>query len=170
VGLEAAPPGTVFWNGQDLSGVDHDALRQRVAYLPQDSLLSQASIADNLRMGDLEASDDELWAAAEQAGIADTIRGQEHGMQTLLGSEGARLSGGEQRRLALARLLIQRDADLYLLDEPTEGLDPEGEQQILTTALQALQGKTVILITHRPAALQRVDRTWQMQTGKLNEK
>ena len=79
------------------------------------------------------------------------------------------MSGGEKRRLALARLLIRSDAELFLLDEPTEGLDPEGEQQILTTALEALRDKTVILITHRPAALERVDRVWRMDAGKLRE-
>ena len=170
VGLECAPPGSISWNGTDFSTLDPDFLRSRMAYLPQDSLLSQATIADNLRMGDLGAADDSLWSAAEQAGIAETIRAQENGMDTLLGSEGSRLSGGEKRRLALARLLIRKDADLYLLDEPTEGLDPEGEQQILSTTLEALEGKTVILITHRPAALEWVDRVWRMKNGKLSEK
>ena len=120
-------------------------------------------------MGDLEASDDALWQAAEQAGIAATIRGHENGMDTLLGTEGSRLSGGEKRRLALARLLIRRDADLYLLDEPTDGLDPDGEQQILSTALRALAGKTVVLITHRPTALAHMDRVLKMQDGRLSD-
>jgi ATP-binding cassette subfamily B protein len=169
VRLERAPRGTVTWNGTDLCDLDADAIRQRVAYLPQDSLLTQATIAENLRMGKLDATEAELWRAAERAGIAPAIRGQEHGMDTLLGSEGSRLSGGEKRRLALARLLIREDADLYLLDEPTEGLDPESERDILATALRALQGKTVILVTHRPAVLDFADRVLRMDNGRLQD-
>ncbi|MFT5098284.1 MAG: ATP-binding cassette subfamily B protein AbcA/BmrA [Lysobacterales bacterium] len=165
--LEQPPASSIFWNDVDLNNFNPDELHRRVAYLPQDSLLNQATIAQNLRMGNLETSDDELWKAAEQAGVAEIIRQQENGMDTLLGSEGSRLSGGEKRRLALARLLICKDAELYLLDEPTEGLDPEAEQHILTTALSALEGKTVILITHRAAVLERVDRVWRMENGRL---
>jgi ABC-type multidrug transport system fused ATPase/permease subunit len=168
-GLEEPPAGAIFWNGADLRGLDVDTLRQHIAYMPQDSLLSQATIADNLRMGRLDAGDDELWAAAERAGVAGTIRRLDAGMDYLLGSEGSRLSGGEQRRLALARLLLRTDADLYLLDEPTEGLDPESENDILTTALEALAGKTVLLVTHRPAVLGHVDRVLRMSEGRLTE-
>ncbi len=169
VGLETPPPGTVSWNGLDLRELDKEALRRRVAYLPQESLLSQATIAENLRMGKLDASDVELWQAAERAGVAEAIRRVEGDLGYLLGSEGSRLSGGEKRRLALARLLVRNDADLYLLDEPTEGLDPDSEQDILETALGALSGKAVLLVTHRTAVLQHVGRVLRLENGRLEE-
>ena len=86
VGLETPPASSIFWNDTDLSTINPDRLRRQVAYLPQDSLLSQATIVDNLRMGNLDASEDALWQAAEQAGVADVIRAQEAGMDALLGS------------------------------------------------------------------------------------
>ncbi|NIM71384.1 MAG: ATP-binding cassette domain-containing protein [Xanthomonadales bacterium] len=169
IGLERPPAGVMRWNGHDLAAIPAERLRRSVAYMPQDSLLTQASIADNIRMGRLDASDQDLWAAARRAGVERLIRSQAAGMETVLGAEGSKLSGGEQRRLALARLLIRPGADLYLLDEPTEGLDPEAEQGIITTALDALQGKTVLLVTHRPAVLAYVDRVLRLDDGVLTE-
>ncbi len=169
IGLERPPARVMRWNGHDLAAIPAERLRRSVAYMPQDSLLTQASIADNIRMGRLDASDQDLWAAARRAGVEGLIRSQAAGMETVLGAEGSKLSGGEQRRLALARLLIRPGADLYLLDEPTEGLDPEAEQGIITTALDALQGKTVLLVTHRPAVLAYVDRVLRLDDGVLTE-
>ncbi len=169
IGLERPPAGVMRWNRHDLAAIPAERLRRSVAYMPQDSLLTQASIADNIRMGRLDASDQDLWAAARRAGVEGLIRSQAAGMETVLGAEGSKLSGGEQRRLALARLLIRPGADLYLLDEPTEGLDPEAEQGIITTALDALQGKTVLLVTHRPAVLAYVDRVLRLDDGVLTE-
>ncbi|NNL94540.1 MAG: ABC transporter ATP-binding protein [Xanthomonadales bacterium] len=165
--LEPIAPGSVFWNDMDITGFDRTALLSKVAYLPQDSLLGQASIADNIRMGKLDASDSEIEQAAERAGVGDVIRRHPDGLDTVLGSEGSRISGGESRRIALARLLIHDDADLYLLDEPTEGLDAGSELSILDTALKALEGKTVLIITHRPAVLERVQRHLRMENGRV---
>ena len=121
----------------------------------------------HIRLGDMDADHDKLWAAAELAGAAEIIHSRDDGMDTRLGAEGARLSGGEKRRIALARLLIRKDADLYLLDEPTEGLDIESEASILDSALGVLKDKTVIVVSHRPSTLERFDRVIRLEAGRL---
>lgn len=116
--------------GGDLLPSAGQVLRQPCASLPQRTELFQASVADNLRLGRPDASDDALWAALQTAGLADVIRALPQQLNTVLGSQGAGLSGGESRRLALARLLLH-PAPLTLLDEPTEGLDRETADQVM---------------------------------------
>ena len=128
------------------------AARDAFAWLPQDAGLVAGTVADNLRLAAPKASDAELWAVLEEACLAERIRAAPEGLATYVGDDGERLSGGERRRLALARAYL-RDAPWLLLDEPTEGLDPETETQVVVRLDARLKrtGQGLILVSHRPA-------------------
>lgn len=156
-GLESPPAGSLFRDGKDVTQIPVAALRKNVAYLPQDSLLSQATILENVRMGRLDASDEAVQAALEMAGAGPLLARLPKGLDTELGAAGSRLSGGERRRIALARVLLQSDAELVLLDEPTSGLDRESERDIMKAALAALEGRTLVMVSHRPHVIELAD-------------
>lgn len=126
--------------------------REAFAWLPQDAGLVAGTVADNLRLASPKASDADLWAALEEACLADRIRAAPEGLATYVGDDGERLSGGERRRLALARAYL-RDAPWLLLDEPTEGLDPATEAEVVSRLDARLKrtGQGLILVSHRPA-------------------
>jgi ATP-binding cassette subfamily C protein CydC len=117
-------------------------------------------VRENLRLAVPTADDDQLWAVLEDAGLTDRIRAAPGGLDAPLGENGARLSGGERRRLGLARAYL-RPAPWLVLDEPTEGLDAATEAKVLDRLAQRLQrtGQGLILVSHRPAPLALCDQT-----------
>lgn len=157
--LRPPMPGEIAF--ADLKGADQaletlspDAVRPLFAYAPQQAVLMAGSVRENLRLAAPSADDEQLWAALEDAGLADRIRHAPGGLDVALGENGARLSGGERRRLGLARAYL-RPAPWLVLDEPTEGLDAVTEAKVLERLSQRLQrtGQGLILISHRPAPL-----------------
>ncbi|MDE8344538.1 MAG: ATP-binding cassette domain-containing protein, partial [Acidocella sp.] len=106
-----------------------------------------------------------LWAALEEAQIADVVRGLPDGLETWVGEGGTRFSGGQGRRLALARALLSQ-APILILDEPCAGLDAETERAFLATLNATAEGRTVVLITHRLVVVERLDRIFRLQGGK----
>lgn len=126
--------------------------RAAFAWLPQDAGLIAGTVRDNLRLAAPKVTDDQLWAVLEDAALADRIRAAPQGLAAYLGDDGERLSGGERRRLALARAYL-RDAPWLLLDEPTEGLDAATEALVVTRleARLARTGQGLIVVSHRPA-------------------
>ncbi|HEV2634489.1 MAG TPA: thiol reductant ABC exporter subunit CydD [Actinocrinis sp.] len=143
--------GRVTVGGADLADLDPDLWRAGIAWVPQNPRLTGATVADAIRLGAPEAADADVARAAERAGI-------DFPLDTPLGRDATAISGGQARRVALARAVL-RDAPVVLLDEPTEHLDPETERTI-TEALRAwLPGRTVLLVTHRPALLDLCDTT-----------
>ena len=134
--------------------------------LSQHSRLFSGSIAANLRLAKPDASNAQLLDALKTAGLEGLLRRLPDGLQTWVGEMGAKLSGGEIRRLALARVYLQ-DAPIVLLDEPTEGLDADTEQQILESLQSISQQKTVLLVTHRQAGLEHVDAVYRIKSGQL---
>jgi len=157
LGLVTPERGSVRVGGVDLAEVDLDAWRARLAWVPQRPHLFKASIVQNVRLGRSGASTAEVWAAIEAAGLTDAVRNLPDGVDTVLGDRGAGLSAGERQRVALARAFL-RDAPLLLLDEPTANLDGETERDIVQRIGRLAEGRTVVLVAHRPALIGVADR------------
>lgn len=157
--LRAPLPGEATLGGVDCMVVAPHAARALFAYAPQQAVLLAGSIRENLKLALPSADDDMLWAALEDADLADRVKSAPAGLNAPLGENGARLSGGERRRLGLARAYL-RPAPWLVLDEPTEGLDVVTEARVLERLTRRLErtGQGLILISHRPAPLALCDR------------
>ena len=157
LGLTVPERGTVRVGDVELADLDPDAWHSQLAWVPQRPHLFAGSIAENVLLGRREASSEELWEAIGAAGLADLVRALPEGLDTVLGDRGAGLSAGERQRVALARAFL-RDSPLLLLDEPTANLDGQTEHEVLEAVRRLSQGRTVVLVAHRPALLSLADR------------
>lgn len=162
----APDSGRITLGGQDIATIRDDDLRGRMAWLSQATHLFADTIRANLLLGRPDADEAELWAALEQAQVADVVRDLPEGLDCWLGEGGASLSGGQGRRLALARVLLSR-APILILDEPGTGLDARTEQEFLLTLNEVTRGRTVILIAHRLAGVEKLDHAWRISGGKM---
>ncbi|MDY0330623.1 MAG: thiol reductant ABC exporter subunit CydC [Thiomonas sp.] len=161
--------GSVRIGGHDLRAWPGEALRAHIAVVSQDTYLFNTTIRDNLMLAKPEATFDEVVAACKAAQLHDFISALPEGYETWVGEAGTRLSGGQARRVAIARALL-RNAPLLILDEPTEGLDALTERDLLRDIARLMQGRTVLLISHRIAALPAaVDRVLVMEAGRVVE-
>lgn len=158
--------GNVLFNDVPLREFSEHALRKTVSVVPQRVHLFSATLRENLRLAAPEASDDVLSAMLERVGLHKLL--EDDGLNSWLGEGGRQLSGGELRRLAIARALLN-DAPLMLLDEPTEGLDATTESQVLDLLANAMAGKTVIMVTHRLRGLASFDQIIVMDNGHIIE-
>ena len=161
--------GRITLDGVDLKDADPADIRQRIAMVPQEVVIFAASARDNLRYGNWDASEDEIWAAARDANAEDFLRQLPDGLDTFMGEGGARLSGGQRQRLAIARALLRRDAPLLLLDEATSALDAESEAAVQNALEHLMEGRTTIVIAHRLATVRAADRIIVMDGGKIVE-
>jgi len=159
--------GQVTIGGESIESFNAADLRQNFAVLPQRPYLFAASIADNLRLADPDASDEAMEEVCRAAGLHDFITAQPDGYDTFVGENGAQLSGGQIRRLALARALLKR-APCLILDEPGEGLDYDTEHDILQRVIGNLNGASLIMITHRKAGLEDMDKVVQFDYFEQN--
>lgn len=160
--------GNISLDGVSLRDADPAAIRGRIAMVPQETVIFGASARDNLRYGRWEASDDELWAAAEAANAADFLRALPQGLDTFLGEGGARLSGGQRQRITIARALL-RDAPILLLDEATSALDAESEQLVQQALERLMANRTTLVIAHRLATVRAAERIVVMDGGRIVE-
>ncbi len=158
--------GQIRLGAADLATLPSEAVRHRIAYLGQTTHLFADTIRNNLRLGDPTASEEKLWAALEAAQLAQTVMGLPEGLDTWLGEGGQNLSGGQGRRLALARTLLC-EAPILLLDEPCAGLDADTESEFMKVLNTATQGRTVVLIAHRLTGVEQLDRIWRLAGGVL---
>jgi ATP-binding cassette, subfamily C, bacterial CydCD len=157
LGLTAPARGSVRIADVELSELDPDAWRSQVAWVPQRPHLFSASIVENVRIGCREASIKGICGACSLVELDEAVGRLPDGIDTVLGEGGAGLSAGERQRVALARAFV-RDAPLLLLDEPTANLDGQTEHEVLQAVRRLSQGRTVVLVAHRPALLSMADR------------
>jgi len=160
--------GMVSVDGVALSATDPKWVRQRIAMVPQETVIFAASARDNLRYGHWDSNDTALWAAAEAANAAEFLRKLPDGLDTFMGEGGARLSGGQRQRIAIARAIL-RDAPILLLDEATSALDAESERLVQDALERLMANKTTIVIAHRLATVRAADRIIVMDNGKIIE-
>ncbi len=158
--------GQILFNDMPLKEMSEPALRKTVSVVPQRVHLFSATLRDNLLLAAPGTADDELRAMLEKVGLHKLL--DDEGLNSWLGEGGRQLSGGELRRLAIARALLH-NAPLMLLDEPTEGLDATTERQILDLLEKEMQGKTVLMVTHRLRGLADFDQIIVMDNGKIIE-
>jgi ATP-binding cassette subfamily B protein/subfamily B ATP-binding cassette protein MsbA len=160
--------GRVLLDGVDLREIRVRSLRAAIGLVPQSPLLFPASLAENIRYGRPEASDEEVHRAAELAAVAGFAARLPQGYQTPVGPEGQALSQGQQQRVTIARALL-RDPPLLLLDEPTAALDPETEAFVLSGIERAMKGRTTLVIAHRLSTVRRADLILVLDEGRLVE-
>jgi ATP-binding cassette subfamily B protein len=158
--------GCVTLDGVDLRDLDPLRLRAHIAVVLQETLLLDGSIADNIRAGRPEASDEQLIAAAQAAGAHEFITALPDGYRTRVGQRGRLLSGGQRQRIAIARAMI-RDAPILLLDEPTTSLDAEASERILTPLRRLMAGRTTLIISHNMLTVTDADQIIYLDRGRV---
>lgn len=161
----APQAGRVLIGGIDLADLPAAALRRQIAWLGQHSHIFADSIRNNLTLARPDASEADLWQALTRARIDEVVRALPEGLDTWLGEGGAALSGGQARRVALARALLAQ-APILLLDEPCAGLDAQTEREFLATLFAETRGQTVMLITHRLTGAEKLDRIYRLSEGR----
>jgi len=152
----------------DLKEIDTTSWRERLAWVPQRSYLFNMSVADNIRIGTPNATDEQVITAAKHAAAHDFVQGLPHGYDTILGEQGARLSGGQAQRIALARAFV-RDADLFIFDEATANLDQHTESIIQESIRSHLSDKTIITVAHRLNTITHADQIYVLDGGNIVE-
>jgi subfamily B ATP-binding cassette protein MsbA len=160
--------GSVRLDGIDIADVRLSDLRRAIAIVPQDVQLFRGSILENIRYGRLEASDDEVRAAARDANVEEYVRGFPDGYATEVGERGTRLSGGERQRIAIARAVL-RNPRILILDEATSSLDSHSEALIEEALDRLLPGRTTLMIAHRLSTVRRANKVLYIEAGRVIE-
>ena len=160
--------GVVRIDGRDLRSITQKSLREQIGLVSQETFLFHDTIFTNIQFGRLNATEEEVYAAAKTAYAHDFIMAQPKGYETVIGDKGCLLSGGQQQRLAIARALL-KNAPILLLDEATSALDSESEQQIQLALERLAQGRTVIAIAHRLSTILSADQIVVMDSGNIKE-
>ena len=163
-----ASSGAVKVGGVNVKDIDRQTLNDTVAYVFQDSKLLKTSIYENVRMGRPSATREEVLAALHNAQCDDILNKFPHGVDTVIGSKGVYLSGGEQQRIAIARVML-KNAPVLVLDEATAFADPENEAAVQRAFERLANGRTVIMIAHRLTTVQNADKIYVLKDGKIAE-
>jgi len=160
--------GVIRIDGRDLRSITQKSLREQIGLVSQETFLFHDTIFQNIQFGRLDATKQEIYAAAQTAYAHEFIMAQPNGYETVIGDKGCLLSGGQQQRLAIARALL-KNAPILLLDEATSALDSESEQQIQLALERLAQGRTVIAIAHRLSTILSADQIVVMEKGRIKE-
>ncbi|MDD4556646.1 MAG: ABC transporter ATP-binding protein [Alphaproteobacteria bacterium] len=160
--------GEILIGQQNIAKVTQDSLREAIALIPQDPSLFNRTIMENIRYGNLKATDEDVFEAAKKAFCHDFISKLPQGYQSKVGERGVMLSGGERQRIAIARAIL-KNAPILILDEATSALDSESEKFIQESLKTLMQGKTVIAVAHRLSTLREMDKLVVMDSGQIVE-
>lgn len=160
--------GKILVDNRDIRQLKVKSLRQEISVVPQEVHLFGTSIKENIRYGDLEATDEEVFAAAKSANAHDFIIEMPDGYNSLIGEKGVKLSGGQRQRLAIARAILKNPA-ILLLDEATSSLDSESEAQVQEALYRLMQNRTTFVIAHRLSTVQHADHILVMDHGRIVE-
>ena len=160
--------GTIYLDGVDIRTVTQKSLREQMAIVPQETVLFNRSVYENIRYGRLEATQEEVIAAAKAANAHDFITAMPQGYETPIGERGCMLSGGQRQRIAIARAIL-RDPRLLILDEATSALDVESEQLVQDALDKLMVGRTSVVIAHRLSTIVRADCILVMDQGRIVE-
>lgn len=160
--------GKILVDGQDISKITQESLRENISLVPQDPILFHRSLMENIRYGRLEATDEEVIEASKLAFCDKFIDKLHDGYGTFVGERGIKLSGGERQRVAIARAIL-RNSPILILDEATSSLDSESEKYIQESLDTLTEGKTVLVIAHRLSTIKEVDRIVVLDKGKIIE-
>lgn len=160
--------GRVTIDGQNIMDVDLASLRDKIAFVSQDIFLFRGTIRDNIAMGKVGASEDEIMNAARMANAHDFIMGFATGYETNVGEQGTQLSGGQRQRIAIARAFL-KNAPIILLDEPTAALDSESEREVQKALDSLRHGRTTIVVAHRLQTIVNSDRICVIENGRAVE-
>jgi ATP-binding cassette subfamily B protein len=160
--------GQVLLDGIDLRDLDPAEVRHRIGFVPQETFLFSASLADNIAFGVRVASEHQIRQAAGMAGLAADIESFPDGYGTMVGERGLTLSGGQKQRTAIARALM-RDPRILVLDDALSSVDTQTEENILTSLRGFMQGRTTVLISHRVSTARQADRIYVLDAGRIVE-
>ena len=158
--------GSITLGGADLKDIPLEQLNRQIAYVSQDNYLFDRTVRENIRMGRLDASDEEMERVAKAAGCDEFIRALDHGYDTICGGGGGHLSGGEKQRISIARAIL-KDAPIVILDEATASIDPENEAVIQRAISNLTRGKTLIVIAHRLGTVADADNIVVIDHGRI---
>jgi ATP-binding cassette subfamily B protein len=158
--------GSLRIDGVELRDLRLSDLRARIAVVPQEPVIFSGTVLENIRYGRADATEAEALAAARAAFVDDFVQGLPDGYATFVGERGLRLSGGQRQRVAIARAML-KNAPLLLLDEATSALDAESERAVQAALQAAMAGRTTIVIAHRLATVQRADRIFVVEAGRI---
>jgi ABC-type multidrug transport system fused ATPase/permease subunit len=160
--------GKILIDGQEISKVTMDSLRKAISYIPQDPILFHRSIMENIRYGNFNASDEEVFEAAKKAHIHQVIMNMPEQYNSLCGEKGGNLSGGQRQRIVIARAIL-KNAPILILDEATSSLDSLTEKLIQDSLEFLMHDKTVLVIAHRLATILAMDKIFVFENGKIVE-
>ena len=161
-----ADRGRILLGGVDVRKLPLSQVMQSVAYVSQDNFLFNCSLKENIRLGNPNATDEEVYAAAKAACCDDFIARLEKGYDTPAGDAGKRLSGGEKQRIAIARAIL-KNAPIVILDEATAFTDPQNEDKIQKSIMALSKGKTLLVIAHRLSTIQNADQIVVLEKGQI---
>ena len=167
--MQEPESGRISIDGTDIGTVELESLRSRIAVVPQDVFIWNATLAENIAYPEMDCDMDSVEQAADSSALLDFIQQQPEGFDTVAGEGGVALSGGEKQRIAMARAFMRVSADILVLDEATSALDALAEEKIRSAVEEARTGRTTIVIAHRLSTIRHADRILVIDGGKLVE-
>ena len=163
------PPGTIFINGRAIETIPMRELREWIGMVPQETFLFSESLAENIRFGRADASDEEVERAASEAGLTSDVAMFSDGLRTVIGERGITLSGGQKQRTAIARALV-RDPMILILDDSLSAVDTQTEERILNALRTIREGRTVLIVSHRVSSVKDADHIVVLDDGAIVER